>query len=94
MFGENLERVFAGAERQLRYGPLLGEVGLRFRVEILPQVALIQRYLTGRTFWIKHFGEASTHRPVRAGVQQGSLLGLELCILLTSDLPRLPPTNG
>lgn len=49
-------------------------------------VTLIQSYMSGKICWIKRFGKVSTYRPIRSGVPQGSLLGPELFILLTSDL--------
>lgn len=53
----------------------------------------IQSYLSARTLRIKRFGEVSNHSPIRTGVPQGALLGPEVFILFTSDLPRLPHPN-
>lgn len=46
--------------------------------------------MSGRTFRVKPINESSPHRPVGAGVRQGSLLGPKLFILYTSDIPHIP----
>lgn len=56
-------------------------------------IKIIANYLSGRSFAVDVNSTLSTHRQIRAGVPQGSLIGPILYILYTHDFPRTIQTK-
>lgn len=56
-------------------------------------VRLVYSYLQKRSFYVKHGGTKSTTRGIRAGFPQRSLLGPELFLIYTADIPKEPGTH-
>jgi hypothetical protein len=67
--------------------------GLLFKLRTnlpLNYFLILQSYLQNRHFLVRYQDEQTTLHPIRAGVPQGSALGLTLYLIYTADLPTTP----
>lgn len=49
---------------------------------------LLESYISDRMFWVRQEGQYSELKQIKAGVPQGSVIGLLLYLLYTYDIPQ------